>query len=221
MSDIWQSTCTNSFITIIFFFTFFRLFIFFLDLLQKIGCDGIIGSTAKEDRCGVCSGDGKSCRIVKGDFNHSKGMGESEETHLCSSDVNTNFESHCNASSGLNIDYIIQESQPHLLWRTTTAVSVWSALVWRGVGLLKLTKREKDWRRSTASFLFHWSCWFCVSQSLIAFVRRFLRVWCRNPELFSSVSHVRCMVWRVCVCVCVWFWYKLFYGIRLLLILLY
>ncbi|XP_058636642.1 A disintegrin and metalloproteinase with thrombospondin motifs 17 isoform X1 [Onychostoma macrolepis] len=41
---------------------------------QKIGCDGIIGSSAKEDRCGVCNGDGKSCRIVKGDFNHSKGM---------------------------------------------------------------------------------------------------------------------------------------------------
>uniref|UniRef100_A0A8C2PYF8 ADAM metallopeptidase with thrombospondin type 1 motif, 17 n=1 Tax=Cyprinus carpio TaxID=7962 RepID=A0A8C2PYF8_CYPCA len=42
---------------------------------QKIGCDGIIGSSAKEDRCGVCNGDGKSCKIVKGDFNHSKGMG--------------------------------------------------------------------------------------------------------------------------------------------------
>ncbi|KTF76603.1 hypothetical protein cypCar_00033149, partial [Cyprinus carpio] len=43
--------------------------------LCKIGCDGIIGSSAKEDRCGVCNGDGKSCRIIKGDFNHSKGMG--------------------------------------------------------------------------------------------------------------------------------------------------
>uniref|UniRef100_A0A8C1PC00 ADAM metallopeptidase with thrombospondin type 1 motif, 17 n=1 Tax=Cyprinus carpio TaxID=7962 RepID=A0A8C1PC00_CYPCA len=41
---------------------------------QKIGCDGIIGSSAKEDRCGICNGDGKSCKIVKGDFNHSKGM---------------------------------------------------------------------------------------------------------------------------------------------------
>ncbi|XP_037602146.1 A disintegrin and metalloproteinase with thrombospondin motifs 17 isoform X2 [Sebastes umbrosus] len=42
---------------------------------QKIGCDGIIGSTAKEDRCGVCNGDGRSCKIVRGDFNHTKGMG--------------------------------------------------------------------------------------------------------------------------------------------------
>uniref|UniRef100_A0A8C9L6R9 ADAM metallopeptidase with thrombospondin type 1 motif 17 n=1 Tax=Pavo cristatus TaxID=9049 RepID=A0A8C9L6R9_PAVCR len=42
---------------------------------QKIGCDGIIGSAAKEDRCGICSGDGKTCKVVKGDFNHTKGMG--------------------------------------------------------------------------------------------------------------------------------------------------
>ncbi|XP_035812602.2 A disintegrin and metalloproteinase with thrombospondin motifs 17 [Amphiprion ocellaris] len=42
---------------------------------QKIGCDGIIGSSAKEDRCGVCNGDGHSCKIVRGDFNHTKGMG--------------------------------------------------------------------------------------------------------------------------------------------------
>ncbi|CAM4626896.1 A disintegrin and metalloproteinase with thrombospondin motifs 17 isoform X1 [Caretta caretta] len=41
---------------------------------QKIGCDGIIGSAAKEDRCGICNGDGKTCKVVKGDFNHTKGM---------------------------------------------------------------------------------------------------------------------------------------------------
>ncbi|XP_072889071.1 A disintegrin and metalloproteinase with thrombospondin motifs 17 isoform X3 [Hemitrygon akajei] len=42
---------------------------------KKIGCDGIIGSAAKEDRCGVCNGDDKSCKIIKGDFNQSQGMG--------------------------------------------------------------------------------------------------------------------------------------------------
>ncbi|OCT89796.1 hypothetical protein XELAEV_18018409mg [Xenopus laevis] len=41
---------------------------------QKIGCEGIIGSSAKEDRCGICNGDGKTCKVVKGDFNHTKGM---------------------------------------------------------------------------------------------------------------------------------------------------
>uniref|UniRef100_A0A2K5UCS0 ADAM metallopeptidase with thrombospondin type 1 motif 17 n=1 Tax=Macaca fascicularis TaxID=9541 RepID=A0A2K5UCS0_MACFA len=42
---------------------------------QKIGCDGIIGSAAKEDRCGVCNGDGKTCHVVKGDFSHARGTG--------------------------------------------------------------------------------------------------------------------------------------------------
>uniref|UniRef100_A0A8D2JHH4 ADAM metallopeptidase with thrombospondin type 1 motif 19 n=1 Tax=Varanus komodoensis TaxID=61221 RepID=A0A8D2JHH4_VARKO len=40
---------------------------------QKFGCDGILGSLAWEDHCGVCNGDGKSCRVVKGDFNHTRG----------------------------------------------------------------------------------------------------------------------------------------------------
>ncbi|XP_041031045.1 A disintegrin and metalloproteinase with thrombospondin motifs 17 isoform X1 [Carcharodon carcharias] len=42
---------------------------------KKIGCDGIIGSAAKEDRCGMCNGDDKSCKIIRGDFNQSRGMG--------------------------------------------------------------------------------------------------------------------------------------------------
>ncbi|CAG5850450.1 unnamed protein product [Menidia menidia] len=42
---------------------------------MTIGCDGIIGSSAKEDACGVCNGHGRACKIVKGDFNHTKGMG--------------------------------------------------------------------------------------------------------------------------------------------------
>lgn len=42
---------------------------------QKIGCDGVIGSSSEEDACGVCNGDGRSCAVVRGDFNHSGGMG--------------------------------------------------------------------------------------------------------------------------------------------------
>nr|XP_016846261.1 PREDICTED: A disintegrin and metalloproteinase with thrombospondin motifs 19 [Anolis carolinensis] len=42
---------------------------------QKFGCDGILGSLTWEDHCGVCNGDGKSCRVVKGDFNHTRGAG--------------------------------------------------------------------------------------------------------------------------------------------------
>ncbi|XP_036390580.1 A disintegrin and metalloproteinase with thrombospondin motifs 17-like [Megalops cyprinoides] len=42
---------------------------------QKIGCNGIIGSEAEEDHCGVCSGDGQSCRLVTGQFNHTTEIG--------------------------------------------------------------------------------------------------------------------------------------------------
>ncbi|XP_029431490.1 A disintegrin and metalloproteinase with thrombospondin motifs 17 isoform X3 [Rhinatrema bivittatum] len=41
---------------------------------QKVGCDGIVGSSATEDRCGICNGDGRACKVVKGDFSHTKGM---------------------------------------------------------------------------------------------------------------------------------------------------
>uniref|UniRef100_A0A667G5I0 ADAM metallopeptidase with thrombospondin type 1 motif 19 n=1 Tax=Lynx canadensis TaxID=61383 RepID=A0A667G5I0_LYNCA len=42
---------------------------------QKVGCDGFLGSLAREDHCGVCNGNGKSCKIIKGDFNHTRGAG--------------------------------------------------------------------------------------------------------------------------------------------------
>ncbi|XP_063820326.1 A disintegrin and metalloproteinase with thrombospondin motifs 19 [Pseudophryne corroboree] len=42
---------------------------------QKVGCDGVLGSLSREDHCGVCNGNGKSCRVIKGDFNHTRGAG--------------------------------------------------------------------------------------------------------------------------------------------------
>ncbi|NWW75082.1 ATS19 metalloproteinase, partial [Climacteris rufus] len=42
---------------------------------QKFGCDGILGSLAREDHCGICNGNGKSCKVIKGDFNHTRGAG--------------------------------------------------------------------------------------------------------------------------------------------------
>lgn len=33
---------------------------------QEVGCDRQLGSSAKEDNCGVCAGDGSSCRLVRG-----------------------------------------------------------------------------------------------------------------------------------------------------------
>ncbi|XP_055731523.1 A disintegrin and metalloproteinase with thrombospondin motifs 19-like [Salvelinus fontinalis] len=42
---------------------------------QKVGCDRILSSMAREDHCGMCNGNGKSCKVIKGDFNHTKGAG--------------------------------------------------------------------------------------------------------------------------------------------------
>ncbi|GBN47343.1 hypothetical protein AVEN_247209-1, partial [Araneus ventricosus] len=33
-----------------------------------VGCDKVLGSVTKVDECGVCGGDGSSCRVVKGIF---------------------------------------------------------------------------------------------------------------------------------------------------------
>ncbi|XP_045125730.1 papilin-like isoform X4 [Portunus trituberculatus] len=35
---------------------------------MRVGCDRILGSSAKEDKCRVCGGDGSTCNTVKGDF---------------------------------------------------------------------------------------------------------------------------------------------------------
>ncbi|XP_058521521.1 ADAMTS-like protein 3 [Ochotona princeps] len=35
-------------------------------LCQAVGCDRQLGSNAKEDNCGVCGGDGATCRLVRG-----------------------------------------------------------------------------------------------------------------------------------------------------------
>ncbi|ERE79919.1 ADAMTS-like protein 3 [Cricetulus griseus] len=35
-------------------------------ICQAVGCDRQLGSSAKEDNCGVCAGDGSTCRLVRG-----------------------------------------------------------------------------------------------------------------------------------------------------------
>ncbi|XP_060053295.1 A disintegrin and metalloproteinase with thrombospondin motifs 2 isoform X2 [Erinaceus europaeus] len=35
---------------------------------RKVGCDGVIGSSKQEDKCGVCGGDNTHCKVVKGTF---------------------------------------------------------------------------------------------------------------------------------------------------------
>lgn len=38
---------------------------------RKVGCDGVIGSSKQEDKCGVCGGDNSHCKVVKGTFSRS------------------------------------------------------------------------------------------------------------------------------------------------------
>uniref|UniRef100_A0AAY3ZVY6 Ig-like domain-containing protein n=1 Tax=Denticeps clupeoides TaxID=299321 RepID=A0AAY3ZVY6_9TELE len=47
---------------------------------QIVGCDLQLGSTAKEDNCGICNGDGTSCRLVRGHFKTQHSTGKTEDT---------------------------------------------------------------------------------------------------------------------------------------------
>ncbi|XP_048584010.1 A disintegrin and metalloproteinase with thrombospondin motifs 12 isoform X2 [Nematostella vectensis] len=42
---------------------------------EYVGCDNVLHSNAREDRCGVCRGDGTSCETVKSTFNQTTGIG--------------------------------------------------------------------------------------------------------------------------------------------------
>lgn len=40
-------------------------------VFQRVGCDDVVGSEEIRDRCGVCGGDGRSCKLISGLFQHS------------------------------------------------------------------------------------------------------------------------------------------------------
>ncbi|XP_078686253.1 A disintegrin and metalloproteinase with thrombospondin motifs 17-like [Branchiostoma floridae x Branchiostoma belcheri] len=45
---------------------------------KRVGCDDVIGSDAEEDRCGVCRGNGTTCHLVRGMYQHQHGTGYEE-----------------------------------------------------------------------------------------------------------------------------------------------
>ncbi|KAM4714553.1 ADAMTS-like protein 1 isoform 1-T1 [Anableps anableps] len=49
-------------------------------ICQIVGCDHELGSTAKEDNCGICNGDGSSCRLVRGHYKSQHTSGKTEDT---------------------------------------------------------------------------------------------------------------------------------------------
>ncbi|XP_015681132.1 ADAMTS-like protein 3 [Protobothrops mucrosquamatus] len=49
---------------------------------QAVGCDRQLGSHAKEDNCGICSGDGSTCRLVRGQTKTHLSSEKREETMI-------------------------------------------------------------------------------------------------------------------------------------------
>lgn len=45
---------------------------------QVVGCDHELGSTVQEDNCGVCGGDGTTCRLVRGQYRSQQSAGRSK-----------------------------------------------------------------------------------------------------------------------------------------------
>jgi len=48
--------------------------------VKVVGCDWMIESTAREDQCGVCHGDGTTCTTVTQHFDTQLGVGYVEAT---------------------------------------------------------------------------------------------------------------------------------------------
>jgi len=40
--------------------------------MQMVGCDGVIGSARRPDRCGVCGGDNSTCHVISGIFTRTR-----------------------------------------------------------------------------------------------------------------------------------------------------
>lgn len=57
---------------------------------QHVGCDNILGSDAREDRCRVCGGDGSTCDAIEGFFNDSLPRGGEYRKTLPLVDCSTN-----------------------------------------------------------------------------------------------------------------------------------
>ncbi|KAJ9586000.1 hypothetical protein L9F63_020364, partial [Diploptera punctata] len=49
---------------------------------QRVGCDWEVDSNAKEDRCGICHGDGSQCKTLHGSYNKQEGKGYKEAASI-------------------------------------------------------------------------------------------------------------------------------------------
>lgn len=50
--------------------------------VQFVGCDGVVGSGATTDACGVCGGQGRGCRLFEGIFMEILSKGHQQVTTI-------------------------------------------------------------------------------------------------------------------------------------------
>lgn len=97
---------------------------------EHVGCDNVLHSSAKEDKCGVCRGDGTACETVKSTFDQRTGIGYVETKVIPAGARNIHVEEVASApnylalrsSSGkwyLNGDWYIQQSGEYTAGGTT------------------------------------------------------------------------------------------------------
>lgn len=89
---------------------------------QHVGCDRILGSDVREDRCRLCGGDGSSCVSVEGLFNDSLPEGG---THLKHSNISS-FSSAAASEVSAHIDLVCPDfigggEKSDLMW-------IWNSL---------------------------------------------------------------------------------------------
>jgi len=71
--------------------------------VQVVGCDWGIESTAREDQCGVCHGDGTTCATIKQNFDKQIGIGYVEATVIPAGARNIRVEEVAEATNYLAI----------------------------------------------------------------------------------------------------------------------
>jgi len=72
-------------------------------VVQVVGCDWGIESSAREDQCGICHGDGTTCTTVKQNFDKQVGVGYVEATVIPAGARNIRVEEVAEANNYLAI----------------------------------------------------------------------------------------------------------------------
>ena len=71
----------------------------FSSMIQEVSCDWVIGGTAKEDRCGLCHGDGTQCITTKGVFDRKTDVSYVQVTTFPKGSRNIRVKEHSDASN--------------------------------------------------------------------------------------------------------------------------